>query len=208
MTCHKMKDKYIQILNKYLPKEVCEYVADLIIKYQTKFTISKPRKTKLGDYRFPRQGKTHQISVNGDLNPYAFLITTIHEFAHLTTYLKYKHSVKPHGTEWKQEFIFLFDPVFNLLALPTDVKMALTSYFKNPKASSCSDDKLMRVLKRYNKNNQKLVVEALKIGEKFKLNNKTFVKGKKLRKYYLCTELNTGRAFRVNGLAEIIQTNE
>ncbi len=198
-----MKQQYIEILKKYLPNGSEEYVADLIIEHQTNFNISKPRKTKLGDYRHPRNGNTHRISVNGDLNSYAFLITTIHEFAHLTTYNKHKHSVNPHGHEWKVEFITLFKPLFNIIDLPEDIKLALLNYFQNPKASSCSDDKLMRVLKRYDKKNDAILVEHIKKGQKFKLNHKNFVKGDKLRKYYLCKDINSGKDYRVNGLAEI-----
>ncbi|HIP35331.1 MAG TPA: sprT domain-containing protein [Crocinitomix sp.] len=198
-----MKSKYIHILNQYLPANSAEYIADLIIKHKVNFKISKPRKTKLGDYRYPKNGHTHRISVNGDLNPYSFLITSIHEFAHLTTYNKYQHAVTPHGNEWKKEFVKIFTPLFDFVELPDDISRALHNYFKNPKASSCTDDRLMRVLKRYDLNNDKILVENLKIGEKFKLNSKTFVKGKRLRKYYLCKDLLTGRHYRVNGLAQI-----
>jgi hypothetical protein len=202
------KKKYINILNKYMPAEASIYVADLIIKYQTQFNIKPPRKTKLGDYRHPHNGKGHRISVNGDLNQYSFLITTIHEFAHLTTYLKYKNKVTPHGQEWKNEFKDLFAPLFELVNFPEDVKVTLLNYLKNAKASSCSDAQLIRVLKRYDKKNDIILVEHLNIGTKFKLNRKIFVKGKRLRTYYLCKDLNSGRDYRVNGLAEIEQIIE
>ena len=94
--------------------------------------------------------------------------------------------------------------MFDLTELPEDIELALKNYLKNAKASSCSDDKLYRVLKRYNKNsNSTTLVEELNIGSVFKLNGKTFVKGKKLRKYYLCQEFDSRREYRVLGLAEI-----
>lgn len=198
-----MKKKYCDILNQYLPSGSVDYVADLIIEHQTHFKISKPRKTKLGDYRAPRQGYSHRISVNGDLNTYSFLITTIHEFAHLTTYNKHKHNVSPHGIEWKMEFISLFNPLFTLVELPEDVYLALQKYFKNPKASSCTDESLLRVLKRYDSKKEVLLLEHIKKGQKFKLNSKIFVKGDKLRKYYLCKAVSSSKKYRVNGLAEI-----
>jgi len=197
------KENYAKSLTRFLPKHAINYVVDLIIDNDCHFKISAKRKTKLGDYRFPQQGKGHRISVNGDLNKYGFLITTIHEFAHLITYQKFKHKVLPHGKEWKNEFKLLFQPVFDLNYLPTDITLALSNYLKNAKASSCTDDKLMRVLKRYNKNCSSLLVEELKIGDTFKLNNKRFVRGKKLRKYYLCREIDSNRDYKVLGLAEI-----
>jgi len=197
------KEIYCNALTRFLPDDTVNYVADLILDYECHFRISAKRKTKLGDYRFPRQGKGHRISVNGDLNKYGFLITTIHEFAHLTTYNKFKHKVNPHGNEWKQEFKLLFDPIFELAKLPTDIELALKNYLQNAKASSCTDDKLMRVLKRYDKNNDAILVEQLEIGTKFKLNNKSFVRGRKLRKYYLCQEIDSKREYKVLGLAEV-----
>jgi hypothetical protein len=197
------KEEYCKALNRFLPDGTTEYVADLILNYETHFRITKKRKTKLGDYRSPRDGKSHQISVNGDLNKYGFLITTIHEFAHLTTYNKFKHKAQPHGKEWKNEFKTLFAPIFNLAELPEDIELSVKNYLKNAKASSCSDESLMRVLKRYDNKTNIIHVEDLNIGEKFKLKDKVFVKGKKLRKYYLCMDLNSKREYRVLGLAEI-----
>jgi len=197
------KEEYCQVLNRFLPDGTVEYVADLILNYDTHFRITKKRKTKLGDYRSPRKGKGHSISVNGDLNKYAFLITSIHEFAHLTTFNKFGYKVSPHGLQWKHEFKLLFNPIFELTNLPEDVTLAMTNYLKNAKASSCTDDKLSRVLKRYDKNNNALLVEHIKIGDKFKIKGKYFVKGKKLRKYYLCQDLSSGRDYRVLGLAEV-----
>tara|TARA_B100000809_G_scaffold232924_1_gene249245 strand:- start:830 stop:1453 length:624 start_codon:yes stop_codon:yes gene_type:complete len=196
-------EEYCNALNRFLPEGTAEYVSELILSYEAHFRITKKRKTKLGDYRSPRSGKGHHISVNGDLNKYAFLITTIHEFAHLTTYNKFKHNALPHGLEWKSEFKELFDPIFNLTELPEDINISITNYLKNAKASSCSDDKLSRVLKRYDKNSNVILVEHLNIGDQFKLKGKIFVKGKKLRKYYLCQDINSRREYRVLGLAQI-----
>ena len=79
---------------------------------------------------------------------------------------------------------------------------ALSNYMDNVKASSHSDERLLRVLRRYDEKKMPLV-ETLEIGQKFKLNGKNFVKGKKLRKYHICSEIESGRKFRVLGLAEI-----
>ena len=203
MTKSKKKEEYRNALTRFLPEGTIDYVAELILSLEAHFRITKKRKTKLGDYRFPMDGSGHQISVNGDLNKYSFLITTIHEFAHLTTYNKFKHIVSPHGQEWKNEFKELFEPIFTLVELPEDVKLSIKNYLKNAKASSCTDDKLSRVLKRYDKKNDGLLVEHLNIADKFKLKGKIFVKGKKLRKYHLCLDSNTRREYRVLGLAEI-----
>jgi hypothetical protein len=61
----------------------------------------------------------------------------------------------------------------------------------------------MRVLKRYDFKKEQLLLEHIKKGQKFKLNSKVFVKGDRLRKYYLCKAVNSDKKYRVNGLAEI-----
>lgn len=173
-----------------------------IIEHKVQFTVSKKRKTKLGDYRAPFQGKPHRISVNGDLNPFAFLITTLHEMAHLLTFNAHGNRVKPHGAEWKKAFLEVSQPVLEKSIFPEDVQLALTNYLQNARASSCADPRLYRVLSRYDKSTR-LRVEDLKKGTKFKLNDKIFVKGKKLRTRFECEELYSRRKYRVLGVAEI-----
>lgn len=202
--------KFSERLRPFLPSGTEYYVARFIIENTVHFKISKARKTKLGDYRRPWDGKPHRISVNGDLNPYAFLITTIHEMAHLTTFEKYGNKVRSHGVEWKSEFKVLFEPVIEKDVLPNDVTIAVGNYLRNARAASCSDDKLYRVLRRYDKN-RGILVEHLKDGDVFQLKGKIFQLGKKLRKRYECTEVKSGKTYRVLGLAEIdrlIETDE
>lgn len=138
-------------LSRFLPSETSNYVATMLFDKVVHFTVSKKRNTKLGDYRPPFRGSPHRISVNGDLNKYSFLVTTLHELAHLITFEKYGHRVKPHGTQWKLEFRHVCAPVLSMGILPEDVTMALHNYLKNAKASSCTDDRLYRVLRRYDK---------------------------------------------------------
>ena len=90
-----------EILKKYIPEKATLLIAHWIIDLDFKLKIKKERSTKLGDYRAPFNGSNHQITINYNLNKYSFLVTLVHEIAHLTTYNKYKHSVLPHGQEWK-----------------------------------------------------------------------------------------------------------
>src|SRR5690554_5732178 len=168
------------------------------------FRISKPRKTKAGDYRPPYNGQPHRISINGDLNPYAFLITTIHEFAHMTTYVRYGGKVLPHGPEWKMEFKRLLIPVLEKKELPKSIEKALLRSLNNLKASSCTDIHLMRALREFNENNEdKELLENIGNNTYFRLGKMTFQRGILRRRKYLCTEVNTGKKYLVNRLAEV-----
>ena len=72
--------------------------------YDFDLKITRPRKSKLGDFRPPKPGKRSSITMNEDLGPYQFLTTFVHELAHLITWEKYGHRAAPHGKEWKQCF--------------------------------------------------------------------------------------------------------
>jgi SprT protein len=195
---------------KYVPAEFAGYVADLFFSQKIRFKVSRSRKTKLGDYRSPhRDGVPHAITVNHDLNPYSFLITTLHEFAHMNTFIKYGNRVKPHGDEWKAEFRALLAPLLRHEAIPQDIRAVLNKSYFNLKASSCTDAALLRVLKKYdNKSQQNLVhVEDLPLNAAFKLSDRTFERGIKRRTRYLCKEVPSGKMYLVNGLAEVEPLN-
>lgn len=193
---------FAEKLQPFLPMYTAEYVARFIIDNRVHFTVSKSRKSKLGDYRMAHDGKPHRISVNGDLNKYAFLVTTLHEMAHLETFKNFGWKVKPHGEEWKSTFKKMVAPVFELNVLPEDVRLALTNYLKNAKASSCGDERLYRVLRRYDKGEQ-LLLEHLSLGDQFEINGRSFIRGQRLRKRFECVEVDTRKKYRILGVAEV-----
>lgn len=205
------KTRYERILQRYLPDPFVEMVIDLLLEYTVQFKIVKPRKTKLGDFRSQnKQGKA-QITINGDLNPYSFLVTTLHEFAHLTVYLEYGHRVSPHGKEWKLHYTRLLLPVIDHPETPEVLRKALLKSTTNMKASSCTDQQLQRTLLTFDSRNDNLTpLEELPKNSTFALNGKTFVKGILRRTRYLCTDVNSKRQYLVSALAhvELIEDEE
>ena len=201
----KRKAHFETQLKRFVPAGFEEMAADLLIKYRVKFTITNPRSTKLGDYRPPFGAETfHRITVNGNLNPYSFLITYLHEFAHLETYEKYKRSVKPHGEEWKAAFRMLLWPAVQTGLLPKVIEDALMKSMSNTKASSCTDVQLSRVLKQFDANpSLKNLLEDLPESTIFTLQGKRFKKGQLRRSRFTCLELNSGKSFLVHRLAEV-----
>ncbi len=168
--------------------------------------IVNPRKTKLGDFRPARTGKQLSIiTINNDLNPYAFLITLVHEIAHHHVWLSHKQRVAPHGKEWKSTFKYLLLPFLHPTILPDDVITALSKYLINPKASSCSDINLFRVLSAYdNRRDETLYLENLAENSLFSIDHKRiFRKGKKLRTRYKCLEIHSQKQYFVHGLAVV-----
>lgn len=198
-------NQYRQVLGKYVPADYLDYVVDLLIQHPVQFRIAKPRKTKLGDFRAEREG-LHKITVNGDLNPYSFLITTIHEFAHLVTFNQYGPRVKPHGKEWQLTYSKLLYPVVQAGHLPEDIAKAIERSLINVKASSCTDQHLYRVLLKYDPPKHGLLrLEELERNAVFELNGKAFRKGNLRRTRYVCTNTSNNRQYLISALAHVKQ---
>jgi hypothetical protein len=193
------------ILKKYLPEGSADYAHDILWKYGIQLRIKKPRATKLGDYRPPQPGEAHRISINKDLNKYAFLVTFLHETAHLINFEKRGFKVQPHGLEWKQEFQVVTKPMLHETILPTDVQSALHRYLKNPKASSCTDPFLFKTLRTYDDRPDHMVlVESIPLQTLFKTKDgRVFTKLEKMRSRYRCVENQTGKIYLVPGLLEV-----
>jgi hypothetical protein len=199
------QERLEQQLKSYLPEGFESMVAALLLQYPVRFAIKAPRNTKLGDYRPPiGDEKHHRISVNGDLNSYSFLITTLHEFAHLETYLHFGHRVKPHGEEWKQTYRKLLWPAITSGLLPKVIENALMRSLSNTKASSCSDTQLSRVLRQFDaKQSDALTLEELPKNATFALQGRHFRKGDLRRTRFLCEELASRRSFLIHALATV-----
>ena len=191
-----------EILIQFVPEGAIEQVADWIVGYRIKVNITKSRYTKSGDYRSPGNGHGHRISINHDLNKYHFLITFVHEVAHLTSFIKHKN-IAPHGAEWKHEFKGLMDPFLHTGIFPEDVLLALKKYIKNPAATSCSDVNLTKTLGKYD-DSSTLFLEDLPELAIFSLKNgKKFIKGPKMKKLYRCTDYSGKHTYLVHPLAEV-----
>lgn len=196
------KDKYFPVFQKFLPEGSAEYCYNLWKKHGFEFKIKKSRKTKLGDYRYDPRFKKHIISVNNDLNSYSFLITYLHEVAHLLTYQKYNNQVAPHGSEWKNEFKKLTLPMLTSEIFPDDVIRAFSRYMKNPKASSCSDPQLLKALAQYDRVNGTFLSE-LKALELFNFQGRIFQVLEKKRTRYVCLEKKSNKKYLISGHATI-----
>lgn len=198
--------KQLQLANSlvpFLPLEAIPKIVEWIDEHKIILTITEKRSSVFGDYRRPRENKGHQISVNGDLNRFAFLVTFVHEMAHLTAWLKHGDKKNPHGTEWKNEFKRLMLPFFTLQIFPADLEMALAKYLGNPSSSSCFDESLMRALKKFDKSSLPFVLD-LQVNETFQLDDgRIFKRGEKIRKRIRCVEVSTNKIYLFNPIAEV-----
>src|ERR1700742_4582889 len=92
----------LTFLEQFLPNGTFEKVAPFFKTHTIHLTVTHERKSVWGDYRSPSPDcPVHRISINANLNQYSFLITLLHELAHLLTYVHFKNEHAPHGKEWK-----------------------------------------------------------------------------------------------------------
>ena len=199
------KEAPITKLQDYLPPNTFDAVLQYLHQYKVHLTIAKERKSILGDYRHRIGDKNHRISVNGNLNSYAFLITLIHEIAHLLQYEQYGNRVASHGQEWKSIFGSLLAQFIQNGTFPVDINKALLRSIHNPAASSCADETLLRTLKKYDTTPSHLkMVEELAPSSLFKTHDgRIFKKGEKMRKRFKCVEVNSGRLYLFSPVYEV-----
>jgi hypothetical protein len=162
-----LRKKPLAALEKFIPTGTFDYIATYLERYKIKLSITKERKTKYGDYRPPQHGQTHRISVNGNLNQYHFLLTLVHELAHLVAFDQYGFAIQSHGDEWKKTFKTLLSPLLTTKVFPPDLLAAVQVSMQNVKSSSCYDPTLSLALRKYDIKPMGTLIKDLPLGSHF-----------------------------------------
>ena len=193
----------MDVLARYLPEFAVKPVFDLIVANNVHLKIVNDRVTRHGDYR-SYMGR-HEITVNASLNRYRFLMTLIHEIAHLVAFEKYGRAIKPHGQEWKYVFQQLMVPFIRPEVFPSELLPLLARHFRNPTASSDTDATLSIALKRYDlAHEEKTFVFQLPYGALFRTNGgRVFQRGAQRTKRFECVEVSSGKLYLFNPNAEV-----
>ena len=196
----------MQALAAFLPEGSFDQVVQYIHHYKVHLTISKQRKSVLGDYRHAGWGGNHRISVNGNLNKYEFLITLLHELAHLLTYELHKNRVEPHGKEWKANYSRLLVDFVEHKIFPVEIEKALQKSIINPSATANGETDLLLVLRKYDAAKKPGFIHIIDVpeGAVFQTENgKIFRKGAKRRKRFECVEVKTGLHYTFSPISEV-----
>ena len=199
------KESPLTALNSFLPEGSFEAVAHYLHEYKVHLTITKERQTILGNYRNKIFDKNHRISINGNLNKYSFLITLLHELAHLLAHEKYGNRIQAHGKQWKEEYTRILSEFIPKKIFPADIERSLLVSLNNPAATSCAEPHITRTLKKYDaKKEGYFFVEELPAGSLFKLNSGAiFKKGERIRKRFKCTEVATKKVYLFSPVYEV-----
>ena len=192
-------------VDNFVPTASLPLLSEYLTDWEVNLVVTRKRITKHGDFGALPKGM-HQITVNEMPNPFRFLITTVHEIAHLVTYKDFGLGVKPHGKEWKHTYRKIMLPFLTAEIFPEELLKVLQLHFRNPKASSDTDYQLALVLNKFDPENEKNYIFELEKGTVFEIHNgRRFIRGERRTKRYECKELQGRRLYLFSPHAQVIK---
>lgn len=191
----------LQTLQVFLPERAMPFIQKWFGNHRIHLHISKVRQSKLGHYR-KLPDKSHEISINGDLEPHLFFFVLTHELAHLLAFHQHAR-ILAHGSEWKSTFREML--LESLSVYPEDLQILLRQFSKSPKANFMSSADLVKYFDR--RKDHEIYVEELEVGNFFRYQNHTFKIEERNKKRYLCKNIITGRKYYFKSCARVEKTN-
>jgi hypothetical protein len=166
-------------------------------QYPFDFRLRNNRLTKAGDFTV-RTNRPSRVTVNRDLHPFLFLVTYIHEVAHVAVHREHGNRVPGHGREWKQTFQNLLGPLLNEEVFPAELLLAIRRHMEDPKATTFSDPVLMQVFRKFDAQAKpQTLLSEIPEGSVFGLRGRWFRKGVTKRTRVLCQEMKTRKKYLV-----------
>lgn len=187
----------------FLPDSAKQPCADMTAKHNVQIKVVRQRKTKHGDFRaFPDKPIT--ITLNAMENPYRFLLTFLHEWAHFVVFFTYKRRQKPHGSIWQNTFREITSPFLTTDFFPETVLVSLRNHMQKPKATFSADSALMLALRKFDLPTNKKCIFELDQGAFFETEDgRIFLKGSKRRKRFLCICKQTQKQYLFPPFVEV-----
>jgi hypothetical protein len=142
---------------------------------------------------------SHQITINGTLEPQLFFFVLTHELAHLIAFEKYGRRISPHGQEWKQTFREML--LESLEAYQEDLKLIIKDFSKSPKANFMASPELVKYF--HKEEDGFYYIENLEIGERFIFRKETYIIKEKIKKRYLCKNLSNGKQYLFKSVSKV-----
>lgn len=197
-------ERYRAILANHLPPSAVGWVYAYLDRHKVHFHITRGRRSKYGDYRWPqRDHNFHEMSVNGDLPPLFFLWVFLHEAAHLETHLKCA-AAAPHGHEWQAEYARLM--VECLGFFPSEIQPAIRRLASHIPLGRSQMRQVEQRL-RGDADPSAVHLDDLPAGSLFRLKSNPDMQMQSLvrrRTRWLCRDVHSGRQYTVSISAEVI----
>lgn len=190
-------------LEQFLPHNTMPHLHRWLAGHPCHIKITQNRRSKLGDFRL-MPNHSHQITINGNLEPLLFFFILTHEIAHLLAFHK-KRNISPHGKEWKEVFGKLL--LESIEIYPENLQILLSNFAENPKANFMSSPELVKYFDKEHSENQ-TYVENLHIGEQFIYQSHTYQVEEKKKKRYLCRNLHNSKRYLFKSCARVEKLNK
>ena len=145
--------------------------------------------------------KSHQITVNSTLQPELFFFVLTHELAHLIAFEKYNFRISPHGAEWKHTFREMLHESISVYS--EDLQPIILSYASSPKANFMASPDLVRYFHAEDLHEEQGYLGDFSEGETFLYRGMSYIIEKKLKKNYLCRNLDNGKKYVFKPLARV-----
>ena len=182
---------FIPLLNKWLEHEEFELI------------LHRPRATKLGDFRPPREGNIAKITLNSNLGPYQFLTTLTHEIAHLKVWNAHARRAAPHGLEWKTVFGEMLQELAYYQTWPEAYLAALLKHAHRPKSSVGADPDLQKVILQLDHDSEVFLLQDVPNGANFLFKGRAFKRLEKRRTRALVFEISSGMKYTIPLVAQV-----
>ena len=197
------KERSLANVHDHVPALCLEPISQLLDTFPVLVRVTPRRKTKHGDHRLSGCRRYSIITVNASGNPYQFLVTLLHEFAHAETLATFGALVQSHGPEWKNIFSRILLDFAKKGLFPENLTSIVQRHALNPLYSSAADAELQLALRRHDTLDQRCTVAELTYKQAFSLDGKlVLIKGLKLRTRYRCVTPE-GRAYNVSASARV-----
>ena len=191
----------IQLLQKYLPETAFPYLKDWFAAHQIHLHISRSRNSKLGDYQRLKDG-SHKISINHNLQPELFFFVLTHELAHLIAFDQSKNGrIAPHGKEWKITFRKMLHESLNVYS--EGLKPHILQFSKSPKANFMASGPIVKFFHKDELSNNEVFMDELAVDDSFLYRKQIYIIRQKLKKNYLCENLQNGKKYIFKALAKV-----
>ena len=199
-----MEPRHRQTLSEHLPDRSLSTVEAWLDEHPVALTISRKRNSKMGDYRPPAKNGRHRISVNGDLHPYAFLVTLTHELAHLVTWEKHKRRARPHGEQWKTQFRSMLRELWVQEIFEDGVSTIVDDFSTGKISYRMFNLRFEKLVHHIAPDTGESLLGDLPVNAVFSLHNgRRFIKMEKVRTRFRCKELRNHRIYLISPLAKV-----
>ncbi len=187
-------------LQPYLPPDCLPHLQRWFGPHEIHLKVTRNRRSKLGDYR-KMPDNSHQITINGTLQPHLFFFVLTHELAHLLAFAEFGHRIAAHGYEWKDRFRTML--LESLQVYSEDLQPIIKNFARAPKAGFLSSPELVRYFHIEDGRDETSYVEDLQPEDRFIYREETYLLETKRKKNYLCVNTGNGKKYIFKPLARV-----